>query len=45
MNYNIITSSYFDVAAKKLAKKYPSFKDDLRTFRDELLENPLQGDE
>ena len=45
MNYNIITSSYFDVAAKRLAKKYPSFKDDLRTFRDELLENPLQGDE
>ena len=45
MNYNIITSSYFDVAAKRLAKKYPSFKDDLRAFRDELLENPLQGDE
>ena len=45
MNYNIITSSYFDVAAKRLAKKYPSFKDDLRIFRDELLENPLQGDE
>lgn len=24
MNYNIITSSYFNVAAKRLAKKYPS---------------------
>lgn len=45
MNYNIITSSYFNVAAKRLAKKYPSFKDDLRIFRNELLENPLQGDE
>lgn len=45
MNYNIITSSYFNVAAKRLAKKYPSFKDDLRIFCNELLENPLQGDE
>lgn len=45
MNYNIRTSSYFDVAAKKLAKKYPSFKEDLKTFRDSILENPLQGAE
>lgn len=45
MNYSIITSSYFDVAAKRLAKKYPSFKEDLKTFRKELLDNPLQGDE
>lgn len=43
MSYNIKTSSYFDVAAKKLAKKYPSFKDDLKAFREELLENPLRG--
>lgn len=43
MNYSIITSSYFDVAAKRLAKKYPSFKEDLKTFRKELLDNPLQG--
>ena len=45
MNYSITTSSYFDVAAKRLAKKYPSFKEDLKTFRKELLDNPLQGDE
>lgn len=45
MNYSIITSSYFDAAAKKLAKKYPSFKQDLQTFRDELLKSPLQGTE
>lgn len=45
MNYKISTSSYFDVAAKRLAKKYPSFKDDLIVFRKELLDNPLQGDE
>ena len=45
MNYNIRTSSYFDVAAKKLVKKYPSFKEDLKAFRKALLENPLQGAE
>ena len=28
MNYSITTSSYFDVAAKKLAKKYPYKSDD-----------------
>lgn len=45
MNYKIYTSSYFDVAAKRLAKKYPSFKDDITKFRDSLLKDPLQGDE
>ena len=43
MNYSITTSSYFDVAAKKLAKKYPSFKDYLVNFGKSLLENPKQG--
>ena len=45
MNYSIATSDYFNVAAKRLAKKYPSFKQDIQKFRDELLKNPLQGDE
>ena len=45
MNYSIITSSYFDVAAKKLAKKYPSFKEDLVNFGKSLLENPKPGAE
>ena len=45
MNYSITTSCYFDVAAKKLAKKYPSFKDDLVNFGKYLLENPKQGTE
>ena len=45
MNYKISTSTYFNVAAKRLAKRYPSFKDDLTAFRNELLDNPLQGDE
>lgn len=43
MNYNITTSSYFEVAAKRLAKKYPSFKQDILKFREELLRNPQQG--
>lgn len=45
MNYRITTSSYFDVTAKKLAKKYPSFKEDLVCFGKSLLENPKQGAE
>ena len=45
MNYSITTSSYFDVAAKKLSKKYPSFKDDLAKFGKSLLESPKQGAE
>lgn len=45
MNYNIRTSSFFDVAAKKLAKKYPSFKEDLKGFSKALLDNPLLGTE
>ncbi len=45
MSYKISTLSYFDVAAKRLAKKYPSFKKDLEDFRDGLQDNPLQGDE
>lgn len=40
MSYSISSSSYFDAAAKRLAKKYPSFKDDLKKFRDELLKIP-----
>ena len=43
MNYRITTSQYFNVAAKRLAKKYHSFKADLQAFRDELLKNPQQG--
>ena len=45
MSYKISTLSYFDVAAKRLAKKYPSFKKDLEEFCDSLQDNPLQGDE
>ncbi len=45
MSYKISTLSYFDVAAKRLTKKYPSFKKDLEEFGESLQDNPLQGDE
>ena len=32
MNYRLTTIKCFDVAAKRLAKKYPSFKSDLAEF-------------
>ncbi len=43
MSYKIRTLDYFNVAAKRLAKKYSSFKKDLETFAEELQKNPLQG--
>ncbi len=45
MNYDIKSSSYFDHEAKKLAKHYPSFKNDFCEFIKSLKENPLQGDD
>lgn len=45
MSYNIHVSSYFAKEAKRLSKRYPSFKRDLEKFSKSLLENPLQGTE
>ncbi len=45
MNYRLSTLRSFDVEAKRLAKKYPSFKKDLTEFCKSLLENPSQGAE
>ena len=45
MNYNTETTANFDRQAKKLLKKYPSFSDDLKLFKKELLENPTMGDD
>lgn len=45
MNYRLTTLRYFDVEAKRLAKKYPSFKKDLAEFCKALLEDPKQGAE
>ena len=43
MSFELITSERFDVQIKRLSKRYPSFKEDLRLFESELLENPMQG--
>ena len=43
MNFNFVTSAYFDTEIKRLAKKYHGFKTDLEAFRETLKENPLQG--
>ncbi len=47
MNYNISVSVSGDFAreAKRLAKKYPSFKKDYLDFLESVMQNPLQGDE
>ena len=47
MSFNITVSVSDDFAkeAKRLAKKYPSFKQDYKDFLDSIKENPLQGDE
>lgn len=43
MSYSFIISDYFKKSAKRLAKKYPSFKQDLQILKDSLQEDPLQG--
>lgn len=44
MNCNITVSVYADFAreAKRLAKKYPSFKNDYQCFLGSIKNNPLQ---
>ena len=43
MNYNIIASENFRKEAKRLAKKFPSLKDELVSLQDTILENPEYG--
>lgn len=45
MSCSIKVSDDFARGAKRLAKKYPSFKKDYKEFLDSIAENPLQGDE
>lgn len=45
MSYSIRVTSNFAKEAKRLAKKYPSFKKDYEEFKNSLQENPLLGDE
>lgn len=43
MKVTISTTDEFDRCARRLAKKYKSLKDDLRSFQQEMMENPLMG--
>ncbi|MBQ4393489.1 MAG: type II toxin-antitoxin system RelE/ParE family toxin [Prevotella sp.] len=43
MKVTISTIGEFDRRARRLAKKYKSLKNDLRTFQQELMKNPFQG--
>ena len=45
MSFEILTTSYFDTEAKRLAKRHRSFIDDLEDFQKNLLKNPYQGTE
>ena len=43
MNLKIISTPEFNKQAKKLSKGYKNITDDLRKFKNELLENPKLG--
>lgn len=43
MSYEIVTIPLFDKQAKRLAKKYPSLKNDLKVLVDILIKNPQTG--
>ena len=43
MSYKVQSLSTFDRQAKRLTKKYPSLKSDLRSLFDSLQEEPTQG--
>jgi len=43
MNYNVILGRYFKLSVKKLEKRFPSVKKDVRLAVEVLLENPELG--
>ena len=43
MNFNVYTTDFFEKKLKKLAKKYPSLKNDYKDLIDSLKEEPKQG--
>jgi Uncharacterized protein conserved in bacteria len=43
MNYNVFSIPLFNKQAKRLAKKYPSLKQDLENLSEELSNNPKLG--
>ena len=45
MNWTIEFTPNFSREAKVLSKRYKSFKDDLKDFKDSIMKNPFQGSE
>ena len=43
MSYKIISIPNFDRELKRLAKKYPSIKTDMKELVNELIQNPTSG--
>ena len=43
MSYSVKTIAVFERQAKKLVKKYPSLKNELKVLIQQLKENPAQG--
>jgi mRNA-degrading endonuclease RelE of RelBE toxin-antitoxin system len=43
MSYSVRTTPRFERSAKRLARKYPHFKDDLRVLLRRLTEDPFHG--
>jgi len=43
MNFEVVYTDNFERELKRLAKKYPSIKNDLESLIDDLEENPSQG--
>lgn len=43
MNYRIVLDRTFEKEVKRLAKRYPSLKSDIKALRDEILANPTAG--
>jgi len=43
MNFKIYTTDFFSKELKKLAKKYPSVKNDYKKLINTLKEDPQQG--
>ncbi len=43
MSFNVYTTGFFDKELKRLAKKYPSVKNDFKTLMDSLKTEPKQG--
>ena len=43
MSFNVYTTGFFDKELKRLAKKYPSVKNDFKALVDSLKTEPKQG--